>query len=116
MLNNQSLWYSERMNTQYQTLLSGEQGIKNKTNALIGFEIVTTQWKISPIYYINSCILCVCVRVFVTSELFATGRHSGMLLSPTWRASPGKLCQLVFQLVRCEDAWFEKKPLQLFRR
>ena len=68
------------------------------------------------VYYINSRILCVCpsVCVFVTSEISATGRRSDTLLSPTWRASPDELCQLVVQLVR--PVVREKKPLELFRR
>ena len=39
-------------------------------------------------------VFCVCVfvHVFVTSEISATGRRSSMLLSTTWRASPGELC------------------------
>ena len=42
------------------------------------------------IYYINSRILCVCVRVSVISEISGTGGRSAMLLAPTWRASPGE--------------------------
>ena len=41
------------------------------------------------IYYINMCILCVCV--FVISEISGTGGRSATLLAPTWRASPGEL-------------------------
>ena len=65
-------------------------------------------------YYINSCILCLClsVSVFVTTEISAKGRRIGTLLSATWRASPGKLCRLVIQLVR--HVVREKKPLELF--
>ena len=74
------------------------------------------QLSIENIYYINSRILCVCVSVsvFVTSEISAMGCRSGTLLSPTWRASRGELCRLVFQFVRCMVR--EKKPLELFHR
>ena len=58
--------------------------------------------------------VCVSVRVFVTSEISATGRCRGTLLSPTWRASPGELCRLVFQLA--SRVVQEKKVLELFRR
>ena len=56
--------------------------------------------------------VCVCLSVFLISEISGTGRGSTTLLSPTWKASPGKLHWLVLQLVRCM-VW-EKKPLELF--
>ena len=74
----------------------------------------------STLSIILIAVFCVCVcvrlsvRVFVTPEFSATGRRSGMLLSLTWRASPGKLCRLVLQLV--SRVVREKKPLELFRR
>ena len=39
---------------------------------------------------------------------------STMLLSPTWRASPGKLCRLVLKLA--QRVVGKKKPLELFCR
>ena len=69
-----------------------------------------SQW---VIYYINSCIPCVCVClsvcVFVISEIL----ESSMLLSPTWRASLGELHWLLLELTQCV-VW-DKKPLELFR-
>ena len=60
---------------------------------LINFlALKAAQW----IYYINNRILCVCVCVFVISEISGTGRRSATLLAPTWRASPGELQQLFF--------------------
>ena len=54
-----------------------------------------------------------CVRLFVTSEFLGTGRRNAAPLSPTWRASPGKLHRL-----NLEATWRmprERKPLELFR-
>ena len=38
------------------------------------------------IYYINTLILCVCLCVFVSSEMYGTGGRSTTLIAPTWRA------------------------------
>ena len=72
------------------------------------------------VYYINSRIPCVCVCVcvsvcvFVISEISGTGCCSATLLTPSWRASNGKLQRLVFKSTR-RVVW-EKKPLELFYR
>ena len=49
------------------------------------------------IYYINTRIPCVCVRVSVISEISGMGGCSATLVAPTWRASPGELQQLLFE-------------------
>ena len=64
------------------------------------------------IYYINTCILCVCVCVFVISEILGTGSHNATLLAPTWRASLGELQQLLLELTRCMVR--EEKTLEVF--
>ena len=46
---------------------------------------------------VSACV-CVCLSVFETSEILGTG-HRSVMLSPTWKASPCELCQLVLQLV-----------------
>ena len=68
------------------------------------------------VYYINSrnLCMCVCVRVFVTSKISGTGGDSATLLAPTWRASPGKLQQLLLGSTGCLVG--EKKPLEPIRR
>ena len=72
------------------------------------------------VYYINSRVLCVrvcvcvcvCVCVSVISNSSGTRGRSAMPLSPTWRASPGELHQLLLELTR--RVVREEKPLELF--
>ena len=47
--------------------------------------------------------VCVCVSVYlsVISEISGTGRRSATLLTPFWRASPGKLRRLLLELTGC---------------
>ena len=75
--------------------------------------LIVTLWDIpelqrSTIYYINTRTLCVCVHVFVISEISGTRGSNATLLAPTWRASLGELQRLLLELT-----WRmvrEKKP------
>ena len=70
------------------------------------------------IYYNNTRIPCVCVHVCVCvcqsviSEISGTGRRSAMFLTPSWRASPGELRWLIFELTG--GFRFEKKAFRPF--
>ena len=57
-------------------------------------------------------VLPVCV--FVIYEIAGMGRRRSMLLSSTWRASPGELRRLLLELTR--RVVREKKPIKLFRQ
>ena len=49
-----------------------------------------------------------------TREISGMGGRSATLLTPMWRASPGKLKQLLLEST--QHMVQEKKPLELFRR
>ena len=63
---------------------------------------------------ILKAVFCVSVRVCVSviSYFSGTGCRSTMPLSPTWKASPGELHQLLLELTR--RVVREEKPLELF--
>ena len=46
--------------------------------------------------YNNTCILCVCVCLFVISEILGM-KHSATLLTPSWKASRNELSQLFLE-------------------
>ena len=64
------------------------------------------------VYIINTRTPCVCVSVI--SNYSGTEGCSAMPFSPTWRASPGELEQLLLEFTWCL-VW-EEKPLELFHR
>ena len=58
--------------------------------------------------------VCLSLCLFVPSEILWMGRRSTALLTPTWRASPGKLHKPLLELIRCTIR--EKKVLEVFPR
>ena len=58
--------------------------------------------------------MCVSVCLSVISDTLGMGRRSAMLLTPSWRASPGELRRLLLDLT--ERLVREEKPLEPFRR
>ena len=56
--------------------------------------------------------VCVSVCVFVQPEISGMGGRIAMLLTPSWRVSPGELYKLLFKPI--QHAVREKKPLEVF--
>ena len=96
---------------------------RSATGMVHGFQVYYNVWCIlrygNVIYYIKKkiailCVsVCVCMCVCVISNSSETGGRSTMPLSPTCRASPGELHQLLLELTQCVVR--EEKPLELFR-